>query len=164
MKWNKNNIISIVLVTGIVLAAQIGFATAAQANGYPFNEFAEDMCFEAPESCEYIGDTEFFCGEEYLCSAPGPQAAGGNDPTFRQCIDKCFADSIRAKRACDTDYQADLRWCDRNSSGYWRDACYYAAGQTWNLCFAVAGAELTGCLSGCGVGVPLKGAWKKITD
>ena len=163
MKSIKTKISSIVLATGIVLAAQTGFAQGMYADEYSTHEFADEMCFEAPESCENIGDAESFCGEAYLCAAAGPLAAAGDDPTFRECIDGCFADSIRAKQACDADYARDLRWCDRNARrGFWRDTCYYLAGQTRNLCYTVAAADLTGCLSGCGIGGPVKGIWKKI--
>lgn len=152
-------------LSGTATAAQWTDFEASQANEYPTNEFTGEMCFEAPEGCENIGDTASFCGGEYLCAAVGTLAAAGDDPTFRQCIDKCFAASLRAKAACDSDYANDLRWCDRNARRGWRrDTCYYLAGQTRNLCYAVASAELTGCLGGCGIAPPLKGLWRKIAN
>ena len=99
-----------------------------------------------------------------MCAAVGAVAAGSEEEGFRECIDGCLAEGLRKQAVCNADYQRDLAWCDREyRPGTWRhDTCYYFAGQTRNLCRAVEAAATTACISGCGIGTPLRGIWKKI--
>lgn len=132
-----------------------------------YEEEMSQGCFDTPEEsdCDEIGATVSHCGEEFLCAAPaGTVAAGQGDPDFRECIDACLAEGLRKKNKCNADYRNDLAWCDREyRPGTWRhDTCYYLAGQTRNLCYAVEAAATAGCVSGCGIGAPVKGIWKKI--
>ncbi len=125
-----------------------------------------DECYEAPFECDVIGSSNVFCGSEYLCAAEGSVAADAGEPDFRECVDGCLAEGIRKQQQCNADYRDDLAWCDREyTPGTWRhDMCYYFAGQTRNLCRAAEGTSTAACVSGCGIGAPLRGVWKKIAN
>lgn len=164
MKSFKIDSISIVFFMIVTLLAEVGLAQDWGPNAYPIDDYTSMECFEATEGCDDIGHIEMICGEEYLCSAPhGSDALGAveDEPTFRECVDQCFRDYLTDKATCDRDYDRDVNWCDRNAS-HWNGTCRYLAHQTWNLCITVAGADLVACQSGCGLGSPLKGIWKKI--
>ena len=176
------SLLLLVLAGGTVTAQDLYSTVYEEAYGgeeyvdvYPYNEIplaspAEeevgDTCFETPLECESIGVTETFCGEVYLCAAVGTVEADVGGPDFRECIDACFADGIRKQRNCNAGYRNDLAWCDREyrAGTFWHDTCYYLAGQTRNLCKAAEASVTAGCISGCGIGTPVRGIWKKIAQ
>jgi hypothetical protein len=169
---------------GAALAQQIGFEPDALAYQQAYGSDAEFTpnayevdplvmgieepvpidCVDVPLECGAIGSTQPFCGESYLCAARGTLAADAGEPDFRACVDACLAGGIRKQQQCNADYRNDLAWCDREyKPGNWQhDMCYYFAGQTRNLCRTAEGASTAACLSGCGIGAPIRGIWKKI--
>ncbi len=144
-------------------SATSGGAGAADGGEDPDGEDpGEDgMCEEPPDECDVEGDQQEFCGEQYECGAD--PAVAEKDPTWRECVDGCVADGLKAKQDCDTDLAKDL-WVCKNDRPYWmtRFWCDYFAGQTRNLCYVAAGSGVVACEVGCGAVPIVNKIWKKI--